>query len=111
MGNLHRNDNTMIGFIATPETSAAVTQAIRDAQTSRNLPVFWLLVGMPIYFGDNVGMHFIPADDDILSTPLRGNPIQTPQDFPEFSALIAILGGLDARVSIDSSLVTNPLEP
>lgn len=101
----------MIGFITTPEISAAVTQAIRYAQTSRNLPVFWLLVGMLIHSGDHVGMHFIPADDDILSTPLRGNPIQTPQDFPEFSALLAMLGGLDARVDIDPSLVTLPPEP
>jgi hypothetical protein len=32
--------------------AAAVTQAIRDAQTSRNLPVFWSLIGMPIYSGE-----------------------------------------------------------
>ena len=98
----------MIGFITTPDTSASVTQAIRDAQTSRELPVFWLLIGMPIYSGDHVGMHFIPAYDDILSTPLCGNPIQTPQDFPEFTSLLAMLGGLDARVDIDPSLVTPP---
>jgi len=93
----------MIGFITTPETSAAVTQAIRDAQTSRNLPVFWLLIGMPIYSGEYTGMHFIPADDSILITPLRGNPIQTPQDFPEFASLIELLGGLDARIDIPAT--------
>lgn len=94
----------MIGFITTPETSASVTQAIRDAQESRDLHVFWLLVGTPIYSGDHAGMHFIPADDNILATPLRGNPIQTPRDFPEFSQLIAALGGLDARVEVDPAV-------
>jgi hypothetical protein len=90
----------MIGFITTPEASSAVTQAIRDAQTSRDLPVFWLLVGMPIYSGEYTGMHFIPADNVVLNTPLRGNPIQTPQDFPEFQTIIEELGGLDARVDL-----------
>lgn len=90
----------MIGFITTPETSAAVTQAISDAQTSRNLPVFWLIIGMPIHYGDYAGMHFIPADDSILSTPIIGNPVQTPQDFPEFASLIELLGGLEARIDI-----------
>ena len=93
----------MIGFITTPEISAAVTQAIRDAQTSRGLPVFWLLVGMPIYFGEYVEMHFIPADDDILTTPLRGSPIQTPQDFPEFNVMIELLGGISSRIDIPES--------
>lgn len=100
----------MIGFITTPETSAAVTQAISDAQTSRGLPVFWLLIGMPIYSGEYAGMHFIPADDSILSTPLRGNPIQTPQDFPEFASLIKMLGGLDARIDLPASNITSPQE-
>jgi hypothetical protein len=93
----------MIGFITTPDTSAAVTQAIRDAQTSRNLPAFWLLVGMPIYSGKYAGMYFIPADDEILSTPLRGNPILTPKDFPEFNTIIDSLGGLDARIDIPAT--------
>jgi len=100
----------MIGFITAPETSAALTQAISDAQTSRGLSVFWLLIGMPIYFGEYAGMHFIPADDSILSTPLRGNPIQTPQDFPEFASLIEMLGGLDARIDLPVSNIT-PQEP
>ena len=95
----------MIGFITTQDTSAAVTQAIRDAQTSRGLPVFWLLVGIPIYFGEYAGQSFIPADDDIITTPLRGNPIQTPQDFPEFASLIELLGGLDARIDLPVSNV------
>jgi hypothetical protein len=61
---------------------------------------------MPIYSGEYAGMHFIPADDSILSTPLRGNPIQTPQDFPEFASLIEMLGGLDARIDLPTSDIT-----
>jgi hypothetical protein len=98
----------MIGFITTPEASAAVTQAIRDAQTSRDLPVFWSLIGMPIYSGEHAGMHFIPADDAVLNTPLRGNPIQTPQDFPEFNTIIDSLGGLEARIDLLPEAITQP---
>jgi hypothetical protein len=93
----------MIGFVTTPETSALVTQAISDAQTSRGLPIFWLLVGVLICSGKHTGMHFIPADDEILSTPLRGNPVLTPRDFPEFNTIIDSLGGLDARIDIPAT--------
>ena len=98
----------MIGYLTTPETAAAVTQAIADAQTSRGYPVVWLLVGMPVLTGEHAGLHFIPASDDILSCPLRGNPIQTPRDFPEFETLILLLGGLEARVEIDAATITAP---
>jgi hypothetical protein len=101
----------MIGFVTTPEASAAVTQSIRDAQESRNLPVFWLLVGMSIYSGERAGMTFIPASDEILKTPLRGNPPLTPMDFPEFHSIIESLGGLDARVDLPESDITAPDEP
>jgi hypothetical protein len=93
----------MIGFVTTLETSALVTQAISDAQTSRGLPIFWLLVGVLICSGNHAGMHFIPADDEILSTPLRGNPALTPRDFPEFNTIIDSLGGLDARIDIPAT--------
>ena len=95
----------MIGFITTPEISASVTQAISDAQTSRDLPVFWLLSGMPILSGEHVGKHFIPADDVILNSPLRGDPPLKPSDFPEFLSLITLLGGLDSRVNIEPETI------
>lgn len=95
----------MIGFITTTETAEAVTQAIRDAQESRGLPVFWLLDGVMIYSGEHAGMRFVPADDEILSTPLRGNPVLTPRDFPEFNTIIELLGGLDARVYLDPEAI------
>ena len=98
----------MTGYLTTPETAAAITQAIRDAQTSRGYPVVWLLVGMPVLTGEHAGLLFLPASDDILAAPLRGNPILTPRDFPEFSQLIEMLGGLEARVEIDPATITAP---
>ena len=99
----------MIGFITSPETSAAITSAVELAQTSRGLAPYIGIRGMPILSGPNVGHHFLPFDDLALTTPLHGGTHVS--DYPEFAALLAMLGGLDARVSIDHSLVTIPPEP
>jgi len=99
----------MIGFITTPETSAAITAAVELAQTSRRLAPYIGIRGMEILSGPNIGQHFLPFDDSALTTPLHGGTHVA--DYPEFSALITMLGGLDARVDIDPSLVTNPPEP
>lgn len=99
----------MIGFITTPETSIAITAAVELAQTSRDLAPYIGIRGMPILSGPSAGQHFLPFDDLALTTPLHGGTRVS--DYPEFSALIAMLGGLDARVNIDPSLVTLPPEP
>ena len=100
----------MIGFITSPETAAAVEHGIAQAFASRDLPQFWALRGMPVLTGEHAGQMFIPASDDILACPLRGNPPQRPTDYPEFDQLIAMLGGLDARVEIDRATITPPSE-
>lgn len=99
----------MIGFITSPETSAAITAAVELAQTSRGLSPYIGIRGMEILSGSDTGQHFLPFDDSALTTPLHAGTHVS--DYPEFSALLAMLGGLDARVSIDPSLVTIPLEP
>ena len=99
----------MIGFIATPETSAAITAEVELAQTSRGLSPYIGIRGMEILSGSDIGQHFIPFDDSALMTPLHGGTRVS--DYPEFSALLAMLGGLEARVSINPSLVTLPPEP
>jgi len=99
----------MIGFITSPETSAAITAAVELAQTSRGLAPYIGICGMEILSGSDIGQHFLPFDDSALTTPLHGGTHIS--DYPEFASLLAILGGLDARVSIDPSLVTIPLEP
>jgi hypothetical protein len=101
----------MIGFVATQEQATAANAAIAEAQTSRGLPVFWLAGSYPIHSGEHAGSYFVPCDDQTLSTPLIGNPIQTPVDFPEFETLIASLGGLEARVEIDPAVITSPDTP
>lgn len=94
----------MIGHVTTPELAAAITTAINHAQTSRGLPVYWSLEGVPILTGEHAGKMFLCSDDASLNTPLRGNPPATPRDFPEFSQLIAVLGGLDARVEVEPAV-------
>jgi hypothetical protein len=96
----------MIGFITTPETSAAITAEVELAQTSRGLSPYIGIRGMEILSGSDIGQHFIPFDDSALMTPLHGGTRIS--DYPEFSVLLAMLGGLDARVNIDPSLVTPP---
>ena len=96
----------MIGFVTTPETAAEVLKAICDAQLSRGHAHFWTTGSKPIYSGDHAGKTLIPADDDILDTPLRQG--QTPRDFPEFTQLVESLGGLEARVNVYVQDLVNP---
>lgn len=101
----------MIGYITTQEQAEEINAAIAKAQTDRGFPVFWLAGSIPIQSGEHAGMHFIPCDDSLLSTPLIGNPPQTPVDFPEFVTIIAAIGGLDARIDIPASDIAPPEEP
>jgi len=91
----------MIGFITTTEIASLVLSGIEQAMTSRGLANYWSVGSYPIYSGIYEGSVFIPADEDILTTPLHGNPVMRPVDFPEFEELVSLLGGLDARVEID----------
>jgi hypothetical protein len=100
----------MIGFVTTKEQADTINAAIAEAQTSRGMPVFWLIGSISIHRGIHAGMHFIPCDEDTLSTPLVGNPPKTPVDYPEFQTIVDNLGGLDSRIEInpeDFELETN----
>jgi len=96
----------MIGFIVTPETSAAITAAVELAQTSRGLSPYVGIRGMEILSGPDDGQHFLPFDDLALTTSLHGGTHVS--DYPEFTSLLAMLGGLEARVDIEPELVTPP---
>ena len=98
----------MIGFVTTIEQAKAANDAVAQAQIDRGLPVFWLPGSYPIFSGEHAGKTFIPCDDAIMSTPLLGSPVQSPQDFPEFAQIITALGGLDARVEISAEDITAP---
>lgn len=96
----------MIGYIVTQEIADAILTGIDAAMDSRGLPRYWTTGSYPIIKGPNQGLIFIPADDQILNTPLQGNPPMRPVDFPEFYQLVEMLGGLDARVEIASGDIT-----
>jgi hypothetical protein len=98
----------MIGFLTTLETAQAINDAVAVAQTSRGLPVYWLPSMVEIVSGPRSGMWLVPADDQLLATPLRGTPPLTPVDFPEFPQLIAMLGGLESRVELQAYEYTKP---
>jgi hypothetical protein len=96
----------MIGFITSPETADAILSGIEAAQTSRGLPHFWTVGSHPIFTGEHAGKTFMPFDDTMMATNLRQG--MTPADFPEFSELVSILGGLDARVELDPTSIVDP---
>jgi len=93
----------MIGFTTTQVKAQKANDDVALAQESRGLPVFWLPGQYPIIAGMYSGLVFVPCDDQILETPLRGNPPLTPADFPEFTQIIDDLGGMSTRVTISPS--------
>jgi hypothetical protein len=95
----------MIGYITTPEVSAQISAAVREAQISRGIAPYLAIHGFPITSGEHVGLHFLPFEDSALTTPLHANTRLA--DYPEFATLIAMLGGLESRVDIEPSLVTS----
>jgi len=99
----------MIGFVTTQEQAEAANAAVAQAQMDRGLPVFWLPGAFPIFSGAHEGKTFIPCDDAIMHTPLLGSPVMSPKDFPEFTGIIAALGGLGARVELDEQDITSPI--
>ena len=90
----------MIGFVTTQSKAQQVNDLVANAQTDRGFPVFWLPGMFLVHHGIYGGLYFIPCDEQILATPLYGNPPLTPIDFPEFKTIIEELGGLDSRVDI-----------
>ena len=99
----------MIGFVTTPQIAAAVQAGIESAQTSRDLPVYWTLVGTPILSGPHAGKSFILFDEQVMTTVLHQGT--TPMDFPETEQLLAVLGGLEARIDLDPADITATMEP
>lgn len=96
----------MIGFITDIQTAQAVLDGIRNAQESRGLPYYWTTGSYPIYTGTHAGKVFLPFDDEMMATNLRGG--LTPVDFLEFEQLVGSLGGLDARIDLDPAAIIDP---
>lgn len=89
----------MMGFVTLAATANAITDGVRTAQTSRGLPVYWLPGRRTIGSGKHLGKVFIPFTEMTRQTILRAGT--TVEQFPEFGTLVAILGGLEARVEVD----------
>ena len=96
----------MKGFIVSPIIATAVLDGIATAQTSRGLSPDWTCGSYEIFTGTYAGERFLPFDENMMATNLRQGA--TPMDFPETQQLLALLGGLDARVELDASVITNP---
>ena len=99
----------MMGFVVSSETAAAILDGIEQAQRGRGLSHYWTTGAFPILTGEHAGKSFIPADDAILSTPLRNG--LTPRDFPEFDQLLGMLGGLGNRAEIEAETIQSTDEP
>ena len=96
----------MIGFVVNAEQAQAAAEAVAAVQVAHGSPVFWQPGAYPIHSGEHAGQYFIPCDTSILSTPLTGSPVKTPPDYAEFTFIIESMGGLDARIDIDPSIIT-----
>jgi hypothetical protein len=88
----------MIGFVTSPQVAQAILDGVASAQTSRGLPVYWTPGAFPIHSGKHTGKTFIPFDEDMMATVLHQG--MTPMDFPETPQLLAVLGGLEARIDL-----------
>ena len=95
----------MIGYITSPEVSAQISAAVREAQISRGIAPYLAIHGFPVTSGEHVGLHFLPFEDSALTTPLHANTRLA--DYPEFAALIAMLGGLEARIDLSPDAIYN----
>ena len=96
----------MTGFIVPPAIAEAVLGGIAEAQTSRGISPYWTCGSYEIFTGTYAGECFLPFDENMMATVLREK--ETPMDFPETTQLLALLGGLDARVELDASAIIDP---
>lgn len=97
----------MTGYIVTTDQRDAIAAALDAAQEERGRK-YLHLGAMRIYSGANKGKHFIGLADKDLTQKLGGIALV---EYPEFQDIIASLGGLDARVEIDPSILIAPNAP
>ena len=98
----------ILGFLTDEATAAAISAGVAAAQDGRGVARYLAATAMPVLSGPHARKVFLPFDDGALEQRLHGGLLLA--DFPEFAQLAAILGGLDARVEIDSLHITSPVE-
>lgn len=99
---------TATGYITNQATAAAISAAVEAACDARGVARFITVQGMPIFSGPHAGEVFIPLDDTALDQRLMHEKMR---DYPEFQQLVTSLGGLDARVEIDTQNIIDPTLP
>jgi hypothetical protein len=100
----------MIGFVTNAALADQILAAIEKEQLDHGLPFYWTVGSYPILSGPHAGKMFLPADDALLATHLRGPKEDkiTPASSPKFAALIKSLGGLEARIDLDARDIAGP---
>lgn len=97
----------LTGYIVDEATRDTISAALDAAQEARGRK-YLHLGAMQIYAGANKGKHFIGLADKDLTQKLGGIALV---EYPEFQDIIASLGGLDARVEIDPTILIDPNAP
>jgi hypothetical protein len=99
----------MIGFLATTEVKYEVANLLRDAQVKHIGRPINHLGEMWVHTGLHAGQWFIPFPDEAI-TMIRWRD-KSFADFPEFAEIVALLGGLESRVTIDPQDLIDPNAP
>lgn len=85
-------------------TRDTLAAALDSAQESRGRRCLHLGAAF-IHSGSSAGNYFIGLADSDLTQKVAGIMLK---DYPEFQNIIISLGGLDARVELDSAYLIDP---
>ena len=94
----------LTGYIVDETTRDALADALDAAQESRGRKYLHLGAAY-IHTGASAGNYFIGLADSDLTQKVAGIMLK---DYPEFQDIITSLGGLDARVELDSADLIDP---
>ena len=94
----------LTGYIVDETTRDTLAAALDSAQESRGRKYLHLGTAF-IHSGSSAGKYFIGLSDKDLTQKMGGIMLK---DYPEFQGIITSLGGLDARVELDSAYLIDP---
>ena len=99
-----------LGFITTQETLSQIQAAADQASLAQGQIPCLAFIGVPFIAGhEHEGKVFVEFSDGLALQKIRKGVRL--KDFPEFPALVGLLGGLDARVEVDPSELVDPDAP
>ena len=94
----------LTGYIVDETTRDTIAAALDAVQETRGRKYLHLGAAY-IHAGASAGKYFIGLSDKDLTQKMAGTMLK---DHPEFQQIITSLGGLDARVEIDSADLIDP---